>query len=128
MTGLRADTDVTDWSGSGCSLAGLGIGPSFAIFTIVVQSAVEGRMLGAATSALTFFRQVGGSVGLALAGTIFGSSFAAETPRQLAENGVPQPIIDGFASAGGSSTASSPASASTSARPSSPTSPSRRDP
>ena len=44
---------------------------SFAVFTIVVQSAVSRTMLGAATSALTFFRQVGGSVGLALAGTIF---------------------------------------------------------
>jgi EmrB/QacA subfamily drug resistance transporter len=101
MTGLRADTDVTTvwvWM----LLAGIGIGPSFAIFTIVVQSAVEGRILGAATSALTFFRQVGGSVGLALAGAIFGSSLTAEVPRQLTANGVPQPIIDGFAAAGGS--------------------------
>jgi EmrB/QacA subfamily drug resistance transporter len=100
MTNLRADTDVRlVWAWM--FIAGLGIGPSFAVFTIVVQSAVQGRMLGAATSALTFFRQVGGSVGLALAGTIFGSSFATETPRQLAANGVPQPLIDGFASAGG---------------------------
>jgi hypothetical protein len=83
-------------------LAGIGIGPSFAIFTIVVQSAVEGRILGAATSALTFFRQVGGSVGLALAGAIFGSSLTAEVPRQLIANGVPQPIVEGFAAAGGS--------------------------
>ena len=101
MTGLRADTDVTTvwiWM----LLAGIGIGPSFAIFTIVVQSAVEGRILGAATSALTFFRQVGGSVGLALAGAIFGSSLGTEVPRQLTGNGVPQPIVDGFAAAGGS--------------------------
>ena len=100
MTNLRADTDVAAvWAWM--FIAGLGIGPSFAVFTIVVQSAVQGRMLGAATSALTFFRQVGGSVGLALAGTIFGSTFATETPRQLAANGVPQALIDGFASAGG---------------------------
>jgi hypothetical protein len=57
-------------------------------------------MLGAATSSLTFFRQVGGSVGLAIAGTIFGSSFSAEVPRQLASHGVPQPIIDGFSASG----------------------------
>ena len=101
MTGLRADTDVTTvwiWM----LLAGIGIGPSFAIFTIVVQSAVEGRILGAATSALTFFRQVGGSVGLALAGAIFGSSLTAEAPRQLTTAGVPQPLVDGFTAARGS--------------------------
>ena len=62
-------------------IAGLGIGPSFAIFTTIVQSAVAPRMLGAATSSLTFFRQVGGSVGLAIAGTIFGSSFTAPRSR-----------------------------------------------
>jgi hypothetical protein len=101
MTGLRVDTEVTTvwvWM----LLAGLGIGPSFAIFTIVVQNAVEGRILGAATSALTFFRQVGGSVGLALAGAIFGSSLTAEVPRQLTANGVPQPFIDGFTATGDS--------------------------
>jgi len=101
MTGLRADTDVrTVWVWM--LLAGIGIGPSFAIFTIVVQSAVETRILGAATSALTFFRQVGGSVGLALAGAIFGSSLTAEVPRRLDANGVPDRIVAGFASAGDS--------------------------
>jgi EmrB/QacA subfamily drug resistance transporter len=101
MTNLQASTDLTTlwiWM----FLAGVGIGPSFAIFTIVVQSAVAGRMLGAATSALTFFRQVGGSIGLALAGTIFGTTLTNQLPEQLASNGVPQPLIDGFASNGGS--------------------------
>jgi hypothetical protein len=96
MTGIRADTPITTawlWM----FIAGLGIGPSFSVFTIIVQSAVAPRMLGAATSSLTFFRQVGGSVGLAIAGTIFGSSFASEIPNQLRAGEVPQPIIDGFA-------------------------------
>jgi hypothetical protein len=104
LTGIRADTPIAMvwlWM----FIAGLGIGPSFAVFTIVVQSAVAPRMLGAATSSLTFFRQVGGSVGLAIAGTIFGSSFTTEVPRQLASRGVPQRIIDGFSGAGASSRA-----------------------
>jgi EmrB/QacA subfamily drug resistance transporter len=104
MTNLRAGTDVTTmwiWM----FLAGVGIGPSFAVFTIVVQSAVAGRMLGAATSALTFFRQVGGSIGLALAGTIFGTTLTNQIPEQLASNGVPQPLIDAFAARGGSTDA-----------------------
>ena len=101
MTGITADTNVAAvwlWM----FIAGLGIGPSFAVFTIVVQTAVAPRMLGSATSALTFFRQVGGSVGLAIAGTIFGSTFTAQVPRQLAENGVPQPMIDAFSQSGAS--------------------------
>jgi EmrB/QacA subfamily drug resistance transporter len=96
MTGIRADTPVgLVWLWM--FIAGLGIGPSFAVFTIIVQSAVAPRMLGAATSSLTFFRQVGGSVGLAIAGTIFGSTFTSEIPTQLGVQGVPQPIVDGFA-------------------------------
>ncbi|MDQ2689547.1 MAG: MFS transporter [Chloroflexota bacterium] len=99
MTNLRAETDVaTVWLWM--FIAGLGIGPSFAVFTIVVQNAVAPRMLGAATSALTFFRQVGGSVGLAIAGTVFGSSFATEVPRQMSVEGLPQPLIDGVSRGG----------------------------
>jgi hypothetical protein len=99
MTNLRAETDVaTVWLWM--FIAGLGIGPSFAVFTIVVQNAVAPRMLGAATSALTFFRQVGGSVGLAIAGTVFGSSFATEVPRQMSAEGIPQPLIDGVSRGG----------------------------
>lgn len=95
MTQIRADTPIGMlwlWM----FIAGLGVGPSFAVFTIIVQSAVAPRMLGAATSSLTFFRQVGGTVGLAIAGTIFGTSFANGMPAELASRGVPQPIIDGF--------------------------------
>ena len=97
ITGRRSnpDTPLAEvWLGM--FIAGLGIGPSFSIFTIVVQSAVQQRMLGAATSALTFFRQVGGSIGLAITGTIFGTSFADQIPNRLSANGVPQPLIDGF--------------------------------
>lgn len=101
MTNLRADTPVTTvwlWM----VVAGLGIGPSFSIFTIVVQNAVRSSMLGAVSSALTFFRQVGGSVGLALAGAIFGSSLNAELPRQLSSEGVPQPLVNAFIASGAS--------------------------
>ncbi len=99
MTNLRADTPIgLLWLWM--FIAGLGIGPSFSVFTIIVQSAVAIRMLGAATSSLTFFRQIGGTVGLAIAGTMFGSAFTTEIPTQLAPQGVPQPIIDGFANVG----------------------------
>ena len=99
LTSLQADTSIT-WLWVGMFIAGLGIGPSMAVFTIIVQSAVAPAMLGAATSTLTFFRQVGGSIGLALSGTIFGSSLVSGLPDQLRSAGVPQPIVDGFAARG----------------------------
>jgi EmrB/QacA subfamily drug resistance transporter len=72
---------------------GLGIGPAMAGFTVVVQNAVPTNRLGVATSTLTFLRQIGASVGLAAAGTIFSSSFASRLPQNLAQQGVPQSLI-----------------------------------
>ena len=76
MTQLRADTPVpVVWIWM--FIAGLGVGPTFAVFTLVVQNAVPFQYLGVATSNLTFFRQIGGTVALAIVGTIFGTKFAA---------------------------------------------------
>ncbi len=99
MTQLRGDTSLPAiwiWM----VVAGMGIGPSLAAFTIVVQNAAPFAQLGAATSALTFFRQVGGTVGLAIGGTLFGSALISELPKQLAASGVPAEIATRFASSG----------------------------
>ena len=68
-------------------IAGLGVGPTFSVFTIVIQNAVPFRQLGVATSNLTFFRQIGGTVALAFVGTIFGTTFQEQLPRQLVAAG-----------------------------------------
>ena len=101
MTNLRAGTPAPIlyiWQ----FIAGIGIGPTMAVFTIIVQNAVPWQKLGAATSNLTFFRQIGGTVGLAIAGTVFGSTLQTEAPRQvtaeLARAGMAQPQIDLIAS------------------------------
>ena len=81
MTQLRADTSYPAlflWM----FVAGLGIGPTLSVFTIIVQNAVPFAKLGVATSNLTFFRQIGGSVGLAIAGTWFGQALVDELPAQ----------------------------------------------
>ncbi|MDQ3449249.1 MAG: MFS transporter, partial [Chloroflexota bacterium] len=91
LTNLRAETDVpVIWLWM--LLAGMGIGPAFAVFTIIVQASVPFRQLGAATSSLTFFQQVGGTIGLAIAGTIFGTTLQEELPRQLTAAGVPPEV------------------------------------
>jgi len=92
MTHLTAG--VSDWElWTWMLILGLGIGPAMAGFTVVVQNSVPPSRLGVATSTLTFLRQIGASVGLAAAGTIFSSSFASRLPNTLAEAGVPQPVI-----------------------------------
>jgi EmrB/QacA subfamily drug resistance transporter len=81
-------------------VTGVGIGPTLAGFTIIVQNAVPYEKLGVATSNLTFFRQIGGSVGLAIAGTVFGQSLRDLLPGKLTPifsdiaAGVPAPFRD----------------------------------
>jgi hypothetical protein len=102
LTNLRADTDLPIlwlWM----IVAGLGIGPSFAVFTLVVQNAVNPDRIGVASSSLTFFQQIGGTVGLTIAGTIFASRFTEELPGRLVAAGVPSQFATAFAQ-GGSTT------------------------
>jgi EmrB/QacA subfamily drug resistance transporter len=103
MTQLTSDTPllvVWFWM----FLAGLGVGPTFAVFTIIVQNAVPFHELGVATSNLTFFRQIGGTVALAIVGTIFGTTFAEQLGPQMAAAGVPAPVVAGFDQASSSGT------------------------
>jgi len=97
LTNIRPDTPLPllwFWM----AIAGLGVGPTFAVFTLAVQNAVPVRDLGTATSSLTLFQQVGGTVGLAITGTIFGTTLLEETPKQLVAAGVPEQFATQFAS------------------------------
>ena len=77
-------------------VTGLGIGPSLAAYTIIVQNAVPMQKLGAATSDLTLFRQVGGTVGLTFGFTLFRSGLGTELPTQLLAAGVPRQVLERF--------------------------------
>jgi EmrB/QacA subfamily drug resistance transporter len=101
MTQLTKDTPVAVvWMWM--FLAGLGVGPTFSVPTIVIQNAVPFRQLGVATSNLTFFRQIGGTISLAFVGTIFATSFEEQLIPQMTAAGVPQPVVDGFTQASSS--------------------------
>jgi EmrB/QacA subfamily drug resistance transporter len=83
MSHIQADTPLPLlWAWM--FITGVGIGPTLAVFTIVVQNAVPMRALGVATSNLTFFRQIGGAVGLAILGTVFGTRLTSEVGAQMA--------------------------------------------
>jgi EmrB/QacA subfamily drug resistance transporter len=101
MTQLTKDTPVeVVWVWM--FIAGLGVGPTFSVPTIVIQNAVPFRQLGVATSNLTFFRQIGGTIALAFVGTIFGTAFKDNLVPQMSAAGVPPQVIDGFTQASSS--------------------------
>lgn len=62
-------------------LLGVGLGITFPIFTLVVQSAFDHSRLGVVTAATQLFRSVGGTVGIAIMGGILNNSLAARLVR-----------------------------------------------
>jgi EmrB/QacA subfamily drug resistance transporter len=58
-------------------ICGLGVGPSLPLYTLAIQNAIDPRKVGQATSASQFFRQIGGTIGAAVMGTILASSISA---------------------------------------------------
>jgi len=74
-------------------VVGIGLGAVMPIFVLVVQNALPYRMLGVSTAAIQFFRSVGGTMGVAIMGSIVNSSFSAEltaqTPAQVRESTPP---------------------------------------
>jgi EmrB/QacA subfamily drug resistance transporter len=67
----------------GSFVLGLGLGMVMQVLVLAVQNSVPHDVLGVATSGSTLFRQVGGSIGVALFGTIFASRFRAELASRL---------------------------------------------
>ena len=53
------------------AIIGLGLGSSMQILTLVVQNSFPHRMVGTATASNNYFRQVGGSLGSAVVGSVF---------------------------------------------------------
>ena len=68
---------------------------------MVVQNSVPVRSLGSATSSLTLFQQIGGTIGLAVTGSLLGSVLLEEMPKQMVAAGVPEQVSSQFGSGGG---------------------------
>ncbi|AZK97418.1 MFS transporter [Streptomyces tsukubensis] len=68
----RLDTDTPRWEyGIWQAVLGTGVGLVLPVLILAVQNSVRPADLGTATSANTYFRQIGGSVGAAVFGTLF---------------------------------------------------------
>jgi MFS family permease len=75
----RLEVDTPPWVASVYMLVlGVGLGLVMQVIVLVVQNDVEPRDIGVATSTATFFRSMGGSLGVALFGAIFASRLASE--------------------------------------------------
>jgi EmrB/QacA subfamily drug resistance transporter len=75
----RLDIDTAPWLASVYMLVlGAGIGLVMQVLVLVVQNDAPPRDIGVATSTATFFRSMGGSLGVALFGAIFASRLTDE--------------------------------------------------
>ncbi len=64
-------------------ILGLGLGMVMQVLVLAVQNAVDYKFLGVATSGSVLFRQVGGSIGVAVFGAIFTNRLAHELATRL---------------------------------------------
>ena len=59
-------------------LIGLGLGPSIPLYTLAIQNASDPRLTGQVTSSVTFFRNLGQVVGVAILGTVFANTLSGQ--------------------------------------------------
>ncbi|HEV2122127.1 MAG TPA: MDR family MFS transporter [Chloroflexota bacterium] len=82
----RLTIDATFWQVAAYMVVvGLGLGPSFPLYTLAVQNAVEPRKIGQATSAVQFFRQIGQVIGVAVMGTVFSTTLTHNIEQNTAQ-------------------------------------------
>ncbi len=75
-------------------LLGFGLGPSMSTFNIAIQNALPRSQIGVATSATQFFRQIGGTVGVAIFGALLTHNLAVNAARLPAAPGAPAHVMD----------------------------------
>ncbi|CUW32335.1 MULTISPECIES: MFS transporter [Streptomyces] len=93
LSRLQTDTPRLHYS-IWMAVLGAGIGLVMPVLVLAVQNSVRPADLGSATSANNYFRQIGGSVGAAVFGTLFADRLTDALRRELpprAGTGLPDP-------------------------------------
>ena len=101
LFGYRFDTPIWVMSLS-MVLIGMGLGQLMQTLTLAAQNSVPARDIGVATSSTMFFRQMGGTLGVA----VFISILFNRLPDAIKESFTTKESIAGFTSAAGDSTLS----------------------
>lgn len=83
---LTADTTVV-LAGLYLSIMGFGMGLSFEVLVLIVQNEFPSGMVGVATSATNFFREIGTTLGASVAGAMFTANIASQMADKLAPFG-----------------------------------------
>ncbi|HLT15202.1 MAG TPA: MDR family MFS transporter [Acidimicrobiales bacterium] len=78
-------------SGAYMVVVGVGMGFTMQIIVMATQNEVPRTDLGIATSAVNFFRSIGGSIGVALVGAIFSSRLAGTVREVIGSGGALDP-------------------------------------
>jgi EmrB/QacA subfamily drug resistance transporter len=73
----------------GLALVGIGVGMSMQNLVLAVQNTVALRDVGAASASITFFRSLGGTIGISVLGAVLANRVNADVTKGLAEAGVP---------------------------------------
>ncbi|MFE8948765.1 MFS transporter [Streptomyces sp. NPDC007856] len=82
LSRLEADTPRLHYS-IWMAVLGAGIGMVMPVLVLAVQNSVRPTDLGTATSANNYFRQIGGSVGAAVFGTLFANRLTSSLHKEL---------------------------------------------
>jgi EmrB/QacA subfamily drug resistance transporter len=80
-------------------LMGAGLGLCMQTLVISVQNALPARDMGIATSSVTFFRSLGGTLGAAVSLAVLFSSLAGNIQARATAAGLPQEVVDRFGEA-----------------------------
>nr|WP_279631687.1 MDR family MFS transporter [Rathayibacter sp. VKM Ac-2760] len=83
LSQLRYDTSFV-YVGVSMAVLGAGLGMLMQNLVLVVQNSIEVKNLGVATSAVTFFRSLGGTIGVSVLGSILGTVIADRTASGIA--------------------------------------------
>lgn len=94
---LRADTGFAAVAVY-MALVGIGLGATMQNLVLSVQNTVPGTQLGAATATVSFFRSLGGAIGVAALGAVLGNSVKTGIVNGLARLHVPASSLQGSSS------------------------------
>ncbi len=77
-------------------IMGLGLGVAMPLYTVIVQNAFPPQRLGVVTSATSFFRSIGGTMGVAILGTVVSNRFKDDYLAHLSPQLKASPQFEAF--------------------------------
>jgi len=83
-------------------LVGAGLGTTFPLYLTAVQTALPRNFLGVASSQIQFWRQIGGTIGTAVLGSVLAQRLPVHIQEQVTSLHLPSQLASRFVSGGGS--------------------------